>query len=233
MALTYVKSSGIDVTGNYTVNNLTATANVTSGYFIGNGSALTSVVATSATTAETVTGNAQANITSVGTLTSLAVTGNITSGNVTGANLISANYFTGTLTTAAQPNITSVGTLTGLAVSGIISLNNSTEIKAAPTISTNTLTIDLDTASIFEVDLNSNITTLTLSNVQASGTSSSFVLIFIADGTSRTVVWPASFKWPSGTAPTITSTNGKKDVFIFFTVDGGTSWQSFISGQNL
>jgi hypothetical protein len=124
-------------------------------------------------------------------------------------------------------------TMAGLTVNGILSLYNATEVKAAPTISTNTLTIDLNTASIFEVDLDANITTLTLSNVQASGMSSSFVLIFVADGTSRTVVWPASFKWPSGTAPTITSTNGKKDVFVFFTVDGGTSWQAFISGQNL
>jgi hypothetical protein len=81
MALTYVKSSGIDITGDYTVNNLSATANVTSGYFIGNGSQLTSVAAstaTSATTAATVTTAAQPNITSTGTLTSLVVSGLVT-----------------------------------------------------------------------------------------------------------------------------------------------------------
>ena len=70
--------------------------------------------------ASTVYTNAQPNITSVGTLTSLAVTGNITNGNITGGNLVSANYFTGTLTTAAQPNITSTGTLTALTVTGNI-----------------------------------------------------------------------------------------------------------------
>jgi hypothetical protein len=67
---------------------------------------------------------AQSQITSVGTLTSLAVTGNISAGNV------SATTFTGALTgnattagtviTAAQGNITSVGTLTGLGVNGTI-----------------------------------------------------------------------------------------------------------------
>ena len=96
-----------------------------------------------------ITYNAQPNITSVGTLTSLAVTGNITTGNITsnhygsGAGLSSLNasnitsgtignsYLTGnyninvsgtssTITTAAQPNITSVGTLTTLAVTGAI-----------------------------------------------------------------------------------------------------------------
>jgi hypothetical protein len=110
---------------------------------------------------------------------------------------------------------------------------NTAEKQVTVAISTNTLTLDLNTASLFDVSLNANITTLTLSNVQSSGLTSSFALVFTADGTARTVTWPASFDWPSGTAPTITSTNGKKDVFIFFTYDGGTNWYSFISGQNL
>jgi len=83
-----------------------------------------------------------ANITSLGTLSSLTVTGNVTSGNATLGNLATANYFagsganltnipagnitgtvatsttSGTVTTAAQPNITSVGTLTSLTING-------------------------------------------------------------------------------------------------------------------
>jgi len=53
------------------------------------------VAATRATIANTVLTNAQPNITSVGTLTSLAVTGNITSGNATLGNLATANFFSG------------------------------------------------------------------------------------------------------------------------------------------
>ena len=71
---------------------ITTTANITGRYFFGNGSQLTGLVASSgnvgyaniAGTATTVTGNAQPNITSVGTLTSLTITGNV-----------SANYFIG------------------------------------------------------------------------------------------------------------------------------------------
>jgi hypothetical protein len=48
-----------------------------------------------AATAGTVTTNAQPNITSVGILTSLSVSGNITTGNLDGANSITANYFIG------------------------------------------------------------------------------------------------------------------------------------------
>ena len=127
---------------NYNSNVLTLIGNVVSNYFIGNGSRLSqltganvigtvanatyAVTAGSTTTAGTVTTNAQPNITSVGTLTSLAVSGNITGANIAGGNLVSANYVTGTLTTGAQPNITSVGALTTLAVSGNITAVNFT-----------------------------------------------------------------------------------------------------------
>lgn len=88
------------------------------------------------TTAGTVTTASQPNITLVGTLTSLTVSGGITgssvsvTGNITGGNIIgtvvgnisNAVYATtaGTVTTNAQPNITSVGTLTTLSVTGNI-----------------------------------------------------------------------------------------------------------------
>jgi hypothetical protein len=111
--------------------------------------------------------------------------------------------------------------------------NNSAEVSTTATISAGVLTLNLNTATVFNVSLNANITTLTLTNVQASGRSSSFVLVFTADGTARSVTWPASFNWPGGTAPTLTATNGKEDVFTFFTTNGGTVWQAFISGQSL
>jgi hypothetical protein len=94
-----------------TVTTVAGLTSVTSTTFVG---ALTGA----ATTAGTVTTAAQPNITSVGTLTSLAVTGNVTGGNLSGTSIV------GTLTTAAQTNITSVGTLTSLAVTGNITGGN-------------------------------------------------------------------------------------------------------------
>jgi hypothetical protein len=118
---------------------------------------------------------------------------------------------------------------------------NTAEKRETPTISGGTLTLNLNTATVFDVTLNANITTLTLANIQSSGLTSSFVLVFTADGTARTVVWPVSFRWSSGgscgggggSAPTLSSENGKKDVFVFFTTDGGTNWQAFVSGQSI
>lgn len=115
---------------------LAVTGNVSGNVFSGNGSGLSAIAganvtgtvanatyAVSAGTAGTVTTAAQPNITSVGTLTSLSVTGNVSAGNVDGGNLVSANYVSGTLTTAAQPNITSVGSLTSLDVNGNVTAN--------------------------------------------------------------------------------------------------------------
>ena len=183
-------STGMNVIGNITTagsgGNLSGANYISANFFTGNGSLLTSITGanvsgevtyaatansvagsnvsgtvSSASTAGTVTTAAQPNITSVGTLTSLDVTANVSAGNlktdnllyangvaysigsgsaVAGSNtqiqfndsgsfggnanltfdkttaILTANYFTGTLTTNAQPNVTSVGTLTGLTV---------------------------------------------------------------------------------------------------------------------
>ena len=55
----------------------------------------------------TLTTSSQPNITSIGTLPNLTVSGTL-----------STNYTTGTLTTSSQPNVTSLGTLSSLSVSG-------------------------------------------------------------------------------------------------------------------
>jgi cytoskeletal protein CcmA (bactofilin family) len=39
-------------------------------------------------------------------------------------------------------------------------------------------------------------------------------------------------KWPSGTAPTLTATRGKYDVFSFLSYDYGVTWLAFNAGQN-
>ena len=115
---------------------------------------------------------------------------------------------------------------------GAITATGLKETKTAPSISTNTLTIDCSAGNVFAVSLNANITTLSFSNVPASGTAYGLTLAFTADGTARTVTWGASVKWPGGTAPTLTSTSGKVDTFVLTTWDGGTTWYAFTGGQN-
>jgi hypothetical protein len=111
-------------------------------------------------------------------------------------------------------------------------LKDYSETKTAPTIAAGVLTLDLTNGNVFEVALNANITTLNFNNPSPTGKACSFTLIFTADGTGRTVAWPGAVKWAGGTTPTLTSTNGKKDIFSFMTVDAGTNWYGFTSGKN-
>lgn len=134
----------------------------------------------------------------------------------------------GNIATQASSSVS----ITGGTVAGV-KFTDYTEAKTAPTISSGTLTLNLNDAQVFDVSLNANITTLTISNTDAtSNTVNAFTLIFTMDGTARTVTWPAAVKWAGGTAPTLTSTNAKKDVLSFMSPDNGTTWLGFVGGQN-
>lgn len=106
------------------------------------------------------------------------------------------------------------------------------ETVATPAVAAGTLTLDLSTASVFNVSLSANVTTLTLTNPPSSGIAFSFTVRLSITG-SYAITWPSAFKWPFGVAPILTSTPGKMDVIVFETVDGGTTYQAFIAGQGL
>jgi hypothetical protein len=101
-------TGNITTTGNANLGN-TATANYFVGTFYG--------VANSATVANTVVVNAQPNITSVGTLTSLAVTGNTTSGNFVGI-LANGNSNINIPAADGNVNISAIGNANILIVTG-------------------------------------------------------------------------------------------------------------------
>ncbi len=104
------------------------------------------------------------------------------------------------------------------------------ETKTSPSISSNALTIDLSAGTHFSVALNANITTFTVSNPVSSGTVGSFTIKFTADGTTRSITWPSSFKWAGGSAPVaMTGTNNRKDIVTCIYDDGGTTYNCAIS----
>ena len=153
-----VLSGNANISGNLSIGGNVSLGNITANYFIGSGNNLSNIqganvsgAVPSATTAITVTSNAQPNITSLGTLTSLSVTGNIVSGNANLGNSATANYFIGSgnnlsniqsanitgtvananyaayagdVVNASQSNITSLGTLTSVSVSGNANIGN-------------------------------------------------------------------------------------------------------------
>jgi hypothetical protein len=156
-------TANITSTGNSAFNNLTITGtttssgNISANYLFGNGSQLTSVAATTSATATFVTGNAQANITSVGTLTSLNLSGNLTGSNVS-AGIIgnTGSSLVGTLATPAQTNITSVGTLSSLAVTGESVFGNLTGASLNGSILSNVFLIIQAVNNQFTTNIGSN-----------------------------------------------------------------------------
>jgi hypothetical protein len=206
----------------FTYNQTTGV--LSSQYYAGNANGLFNIIGSNvngdvsgANLANTVISNAQPNITSVGTLTTLTVTGNISAGNVsattfTGA-LSGAATTAGTVTTNAQPNITSVGTLSNLSVNGTTSIYEAIENVAIIGAQTGTYNYNILDGAIQYSTANAtaNITlnfrgnssvTLNsfLSNGQSTigtylmktGTTAYAVTAINIDGTGQSILWASN-----------------------------------------
>jgi hypothetical protein len=119
-------------------------------------------------------------------------------------------------------------------ITGELIVDSYNETYAAVTSSSNATTVDCEAGNAFSHTLTEN-TTFTFSNPPAIGTAYSFSIEIIQDASASgyTVNWPTSVDWPSATAPTLTATASAKDVFVFYTRDGGTTWYGFTAGQAL
>lgn len=111
-------------------------------------------------------------------------------------------------------------------------LTQAIETATNPAITSGALTIDLTAGSLFYVDHTTNVTTLTIANPPAVNQVCMFVLVLKSEGNGALVTWPSSILWPNGTAPTLTIASGKKDVFSFFSYDGGATYHGVTIGQS-
>jgi hypothetical protein len=95
-----------------------------------------------------------------------------------------------------------------LRVNGEILSTKYTQTQPAAIAAAATTSIDLSTGNVFQINLAATITTLTITNA----TVGKYYFQFTQDATgSRTIAWPANFKWSGGTAPTLTTTPNKTD----------------------
>lgn len=136
--------------------------------------------------------------------------------------------------TVKLPNTLGLTQASGLVTSdanGVVSFDNGTiEESTTITSSSNAATLNLRDGNSFLHDLTENVT-YTFSNPAASGKVSMFVLKVIQDSSARTITWPSSVDWAAATAPTLSAGNNNVDVFVFFTIDGGTTYYGFTAGQ--
>jgi hypothetical protein len=107
----------------------------------------------------------------------------------------------------------------------------STSAETAP--STNAITWDLTTNQIFRINLNANITTFNLTGTLSSLVGNQYEAIVRYNGGS-TISWNANMKWTAATAPTLTGTSGKIDVFTFVVAStDGTNYYLVNTGIKL
>jgi hypothetical protein len=76
----------------------------------------------------------------------------------------------------------------------------------------------------------SGATTLTVSNVPASGTAASFILD-LTNGGSAVITWWANVKWAGGISPALTAAG--RDVLGFFTHDAGNTWSGLLLAKDI
>ena len=105
------------------------------------------------------------------------------------------------------------------------SVTNYTETAYTANTST-AITVSLSNGTVQILTLTGNCT-LTM---PTAGAGKSFIILLRQDATgSRTITW-STVNWAGGTAPTITATASKQDIFSFFS--DGTSWYGSVIGQN-
>ena len=160
---------------------------------------------------------------------------NISVGTVSGTTgTFSGNVSVGgTLTYDDVTNIDSVGLIT--ARSGInvlagvstfaaqIEANGGTKITGSQTSNISAMganAVDCSAGNYFTKTI-TGATTFTFDNVP-TGVAYTFTMEVTLNG-SNAITWPGSVKWPADTAPSIT--DGKTQLFVFITDDGGTRWR--------
>lgn len=122
---------------------------------------------------------------------------------------------------------TNTKTVTNKTITPVALIN--TVISYTPDASA-TATLDVATGNIHKITMPAGNITIAISN---EATGQCFLIEITQDSVgSRTVTWFTTIKWAGGSAPTLTTTANKRDVFGF-RVTGTDTYDGYIVGQNI
>ncbi len=157
-----------------------------------------------------------ATATSINGLTITASTGTATIANGKVATINSTLTFSGTDTS-------SVAFGTGGTVAYLGNSNTFTKTQAGPgaslTSTSNHIAWDGSTVQVARHTATEDTTLDNPSNIVANAT---YIFIFTQAATPKTLAFGNAYKWPSGTAPTVSTGNGDVDIFTFVANSAGT-----------
>jgi trimeric autotransporter adhesin len=149
---------------------------------------------------------------SASTIVARDASGNFASNQITSVNV------------NASSQVTAVGFMRGKFSDDVVALGNT----GAAT------TINLAAGTVFTATLTDNCTFTFANPNGTASTGSSFTLILTNDATpSRSIVWPATVQYSDGTVPARTTAADAKDIWFFFTPDGGSVYYGSIPIKNL
>lgn len=97
-------------------------------------------------------------------------------------------------------------------------------VNAIGSIGGGTQDIDFSAGNVVSATVDTSATTFTFSGEKSSGTEST-IKLYLTNGGSQTVTWPASVDWGNNGAPTLTTSG--VDILVFTTIDGGTIHYGF------
>jgi hypothetical protein len=146
-------------------------------------------------------------------------------GNATGSSANAQDLTV--LPTACMPALT--GDVTNTA--GSLATSLSQNVNQAVTASGASLAINYATGPDVSLTLSATVTSFTVSNWPASGKLGRLLLEIASTGAFNITGWPGTTIWSAGTAPTITSGNGKKDTILLTSNDGGTNFRGYVIAQ--
>ena len=102
---------------------------------------------------------------------------------------------------------------TTLGVTGVATFSGGATLTEDTLTDASTITWDASTSPVAKVTLGAN---RTLGSASSGGTGQFISLLVIQDGTgSRTLTWNAAYEFKDDTAPTLTTTASKGDLFVF------------------
>lgn len=111
-------------------------------------------------------------------------------------------------------------TLGGVEVVSTVASTGSTEI------------LNLASGNVFDLTLDASTVAISLTGATASAACSITVVLRQDSTGGRQVTWPASVTWQGGDAPVLSAAPNAVDFVVLTTLNGGTTWYGFPTGDS-